>query len=219
MSCRKSVRHFGAALGIHDGFLGAASSEALRGHALGCVYHDIVHAGKVYSGVSDTTGTEIEAALSLAIAGVRAAAVTPITSFFRLAGEDISTGQGSAFRVHTDQGIAAWTCVYYLAPPGLERGGTAFWSPLGGGPVSEDGYTDPRLWRRDMVVSMAFDRAVIFRAAWAHSADPLRGWGRSPEEARLAWCCFFDHPHHPHHPHEAPIPEQPEQQVWGGPKG
>lgn len=111
--------------------------------------------------------------------------------------------------IHADNVITKWAAVYYLNLPEQCKGGTAFyrlketgWDQM---PTQEqleekgknlewmlDKWTNEDAWDRETIAGMKFNRLIFYPSQYFHSRFPLKGWGATPEEARLIWVCFFD---------------------------
>lgn len=120
-------------------------------------------------------------------------------------------GDKGRARVHIDQ--SDWSGILYLSRPEDCRGGTEFFRHLPTGTerapvdereleamglsslqevhreVIEKDSTDPSKWERMMEVPMRFNRLVLLRPWWWHTAG--EGFGDRPENGRLVFLMFF----------------------------
>lgn len=180
----------GQFLSVVDDFLPAPMD--FRQSALEAEYGPLAYGSEVYERMS-LTGPLEESIVTPHIERIAGFRIAPVASYWRLSGVAESTGMGFDWRVHADDSVAAYSCVLHLSAPGLERGGTAFWSPLDRDRVvSLLDFTNPGMWCSDLMVNMRFNRGIIFDARMVHSAQPIAGWGNTPEESRLIWACFFN---------------------------
>jgi hypothetical protein len=183
----------GRFLSVVDDFLPGAID--FRESALDATYGSLSYGSEVYERMS-VTGSKEESIVKPHIERVVGFPIEPVASYWRLSGVGESTGMGFDWRVHADDSVAAYSCVLHLSAPGLERGGTAFWRPLDANRVvTLADFMDPSLWSLDLMVNMQFNRGILFDARMVHSAQPIAGWGETPEESRLVWACFFNRSH------------------------
>jgi hypothetical protein len=180
----------GRFLSVVDDFLPWAGD--FRQSALAAEYGPLSYGSEVYERMS-ITGPREESLVRPHIERVVGFQIAPVASYWRLSGIGESTGMGFDWRVHADDSIAAYSCVLHLSAPGLERGGTVFWTPLDEDRVvSLTDFTDPSMWHMDLMVNMRFNRGILFDARMVHSAQPIAGWGETTDGSRLVWACFFN---------------------------
>ncbi len=177
-------------LSVVDDFLPEAFD--FRASALEAPYRSFEYRSEVYERMCRTGALE-EAIVKPHIERVVGFPIAPVASYWRLSGSQESTGMGHEWRVHADDSVAAYSCILHLSASGLERGGTVFWRPLDPDRiVRTTDFVDPALWSMDLIVNMRFNRGILFDARMVHSAQPIVGWGETPEESRLVWVCFFN---------------------------
>ncbi len=105
-------------------------------------------------------------------------------------------------QVHSDAGMGTHSLMLYLNDGDNCEGGTSFLShrltgiaynpelPEATNVIVTDQNNGDAWQIRDMV-SMQPNRAVIFDAARLHRAEPVGGFGESPENIRVVLTCFF----------------------------
>jgi len=102
--------------------------------------------------------------------------------------------------IHSDMGWGTHALVLYLSEG---PGGTAFWTHKKTGAhridagdfylfeqVNRD-WNDADAWTQNQLVSMKFNRALIYESALFHSRWPFKAFGNSPETGRLIVTAFF----------------------------
>ena len=137
--------------------------------------------------------------------------IYPVLSFFRLG----VAGHKPQIYIHADNAMGAeYNAVFCLNPPESCHGGTAFWThqetgwtrlpPKAG--VEAAGFTmdqgfcdrmnlegsDESFWEMNGLVSMAWNRMIIFPSDLWHSRYPKDYTGQTPQTGRLVWVCFFN---------------------------
>jgi len=105
-------------------------------------------------------------------------------------------------QAHSDASMGTHSLMLYLNSADHCRGGTSFLShrisgiayapadPLFIGVVVDD-QNRPEAWDVRGMAEMKPNRAVIFDAAMMHRAEPVGGFGSTPEDARVVLTCFF----------------------------
>lgn len=105
-------------------------------------------------------------------------------------------------QVHSDAGMGTHSLMLYLNAEDDCQGGTSFLSHRATGIAyaPEDqaavdiivaDQNDGRAWRIRETVPMQPNRAVIFDASRLHRAEPVGGFGDTPENTRVVLTCFF----------------------------
>ncbi len=140
--------------------------------------------------------------LHAAISKTMGIPIYPNASFFRA-----SYGDNLERLIHSDRNDGHFTAIIYLSEHDHEEHGTAFWrhrkTNLREMPAIEtmeqDGSTtvwaedmlDESKWEQVDTVRGLFGRLLIFSAPLFHGRFPARGFGDSPETARMAFVCHF----------------------------
>ena len=193
---------------VIENFLPEEAAVALRDLALSREFINVEHAGHLYPSVH-VCSPNVDDAMKVPLQNVTGGEVDIITSFFRLSGEDVHTGDGSEFRVHWDSAMGDYTAILYLNENADSMGGTAFWKHIPSGWTSVESSSgmpeaafeqlcadsrDGMAWELHSLVGSQWNRLGIYRSDLIHSQWPLQGWGSTKETSRLVWVCFFDMP-------------------------
>lgn len=105
--------------------------------------------------------------------------------------------------VHTDKIMGQYTALVYLNPNDQCKGGTAFLEHISGY-LSKHPETDEEMalweadtndlskWTKTGYCQMKYNRCLILRSDLLHMAEPISGFGSTPDDARLVLTCFFD---------------------------
>ena len=97
-------------------------------------------------------------------------------------------------QAHHDASMGHYSCMVYMNRPEHCRGGTALVEHVSGACDAQTWRMDantPERWRVLSLCDMAPNRAFIFRADLMHRAEPVGGFGSTPEDARLVMTAFF----------------------------
>ena len=106
---------------------------------------------------------------------------------------------------HTDLSMAKWSLMLYVNREHHCKGGTALISHIGTGlsvhprneaefEVWKRDHNNRAAWKTDMLAPMAANRAFIFPAYLMHRAEPIGGFGKTQQDARMVLTAFFDLP-------------------------
>lgn len=102
-------------------------------------------------------------------------------------------------KIHSDAIMGGFAAHLYLSPSNPDGTGTSFWRHKKHGPVHlphmpvEDfDCSDLGQWVRYASVTAEYNRLMIHCGRHWHLAEPIRGFGDSPESGRLVVTCFFD---------------------------
>lgn len=132
--------------------------------------------------------------------------ITPKLSCFRLN----LAGEFPHSWVHSDDICAKFASVLYMNPPHQCKGGTAFWrhnqlnidrlpslAELGDKGVSyyqamEKDWKNLGLWDQIGFVAMKWNRFITYPTNLFHSRYPFEAFGKTSEDGRLIWVCFYD---------------------------
>lgn len=175
-----------------DGF------EALREYADKADYRDVTNPvdGAVYPGIhyAMPEGVVADVVRSLGFLGFNA---NVVQLFLRLSVDGAPVHNA----VHTDVLTGDWTVLMYMNRPEHCRGGTSILTHVDGmkqNPANEaeaevwlrDSNT-PERWNEEFLCPMKSNRAFIYPAALFHRAEPMGGFGDSPENGRLVMTAFL----------------------------
>ena len=102
-------------------------------------------------------------------------------------------------KIHSDLVMGSFAAHVYLSPGWPAGAGTSFWANKRVGMVHKASM-DPTVirtnhiedWDRYLSVQAAFNRMLIHRGDAWHLAEPVGGWGSTPEDGRLVITAFFD---------------------------
>lgn len=115
--------------------------------------------------------------------------------------------------VHSDDICAKFATVLYLNEPKQCQGGTAFWkhealgidrlpskqSLTDKGFDAEEFYArmekqwkELKHWKQVGFIQMQWNKFITYPTCLFHSRFPFEGFGKSPEDGRLIWICFYD---------------------------
>lgn len=105
-------------------------------------------------------------------------------------------------QVHSDASMGTHSLMLYLNAEGDCQGGTSFLSHRASGIAYNPGYelftgvvvedqNRPDAWEVRDMAEMRPNRAVIFDASRLHRAEPVGGFGDTPENTRVVLTCFF----------------------------
>lgn len=169
----------------------------IREYALEARFSPVEYEGHTYEGIG-VRPVDMESVLADAVGFP----VEIAMQFFRLGVKD----DNLTVWIHADTICADHACVWYLTPPELCRGGTAFWRHKALGwdrlppgridqatadRINADGQTDAA-WNREAVAEMAWNRAAIYPTSLFHSRWPKQAAGNNKHDGRLIWCAFFN---------------------------
>lgn len=173
--------------------------DVVRKHFDDAVYQDVVNPvdGVTYPGITMLPAWMIVEVLQ----GVRKMmGWSPIcrTIFARLS----LAGTKAPHQAHTDNSMGQYSLMLYLNRPEDCCGGTALlqhWNGMERAPTEQ---ADVDLAMRDtnihsawspmLDVAMKTNRAFIFAADLFHRAEPVGGFGSTPQDGRLVLTMFFD---------------------------
>jgi len=161
--------------------------------------------GAMYTGISDYPVPQWKER----IAELIGRPIAPKLSCFRIN----YAGEMPHSWVHSDDICAKYASVLYLNPPEQCQGGTAFWRHEGlrleALPTREQlestgthadwfyammtrEWKDLTFWKQTGFVPMQWNRFITYPTCLFHSRFPFEGFGKSPQDGRLIWICFYD---------------------------
>lgn len=102
-------------------------------------------------------------------------------------------------KIHSDLIMGTYAAHVYLSHEWPDGAGTSFWSNKHVG-MRHRPEIDPEIirpnepadWERYLSVQAKYNRILIHRGDAWHLAEPVGGWGKTPEDGRLVLTCFFD---------------------------
>ena len=108
-------------------------------------------------------------------------------------------GLAAENKIHSDLVMGSFAAHVYLSLDWPAGSGTSFWTNklLG---MRHTAGMDPATirsnsvedWDRYLSAQAVFNRMLIHRGDAWHLAEPVGGWGSTPEDGRLVVTCFFD---------------------------
>lgn len=132
------------------------------------------------------------------LVGIMGAPVSIRSIFLRLS----PAGVPVPHQAHNDASMGRYSCMVYLNRPEHCQGGTALVRHLTGFDSQPAIEVESALWHRDMnkqdhwlpylTCEMKPNRAFVFRSDLMHRAEPVGGFGTTPQDARLVMTAFFD---------------------------
>lgn len=183
----------------------APNPEEIRDKALKAGFGPIDHLGATYEHIGHQYNPGLVPLIEEAV-GFR---IIPKMEFFRC---DLESDALKSW-VHADSICAQYASVYYLNPPDMCKGGTAFWIHRGWKwdrlPTKEDLIAygmDLAVYEKEMMaawnsrepwdmvgfVGMKFNRFITYPTYRFHSRYPFEAFGTQPEDGRLIWVCFYN---------------------------
>lgn len=182
---------------VVDDFL--SEFEELQNYAKTAKFADVVNE---FDGVSyPLICADIPSHLRLSIFGAIAKHFAPPESptiFMRRS----PAGIHCPHQVHSDARMGTHSLMLYLNSEEDCEGGTSFLSHIATGigyapenpqviPIIEADQNNRDAWAVREMVDMLPNRAVIFDAERMHRAEPVGGFGDTPENTRVVLTCFF----------------------------
>lgn len=183
---------------IFDGFLN--TFDQLREYADTATFEDIRNPVDfvVYPKICDQIPADVRREVLDTLSRWKGSPVIAPVMFMR------STPQGTPcpHQVHSDASMGLYSMMLYLNRQADCRGGTSFLSHIDTGiafnPALDDfaqivvnDQNDSSKWHARTLVEMIQNRAVIFDSSALHRAEPVGGFGSTPEDSRLVLTCFF----------------------------
>lgn len=102
-------------------------------------------------------------------------------------------------KIHSDVVMGTYAAHAYLSREWPAGAGTSFWTNKTAGMLHKPSLDVSTIrtnhiedWDRYLLVQAAFNRMVIHRGDAWHLAEPIGGWGKTPEDGRLVLTAFFD---------------------------
>lgn len=171
----------------------------LQSYAKSAVFTDVVNEadGVTYPLICAEIPTDLKFAIYAALEKHFCAPVSP-TIFMRRS----PVGIDCPHQVHSDASMGTHSLMLYLNDEEDCEGGTSFLShrqtgiaynpedPIATSIIVKD-QNDDEAWQIREMVDMHQNRAVIFDAARLHRAEPVGGFGDTPENTRVVLTCFF----------------------------
>ncbi|WP_189635871.1 2OG-Fe(II) oxygenase [Pseudomonas chlororaphis] len=183
---------------IVDDFL--PEFEVLREHAERAKFEDVVNDfdGVTYPLICrDIPGLIVESILNK-LSNIVGSEILNPTMFMRRS----PAGIHCPHQVHSDLSMGRKSLMLYLNHEKDCQGGTSFLSHRDTGISYNPGHptfaalvvasqNDPDAWDIRDLAEMRPNRAVIFDAARLHRAEPVGGFGSTPQDTRVVLTCFF----------------------------
>lgn len=125
----------------------------------------------------------------------------PVTSKAMFARLTSSVTGPAPHQIHSDTIMGQYSAHVYLSREWPEGAGTSFWSHESEGFMHTEETDIAKIsvdmhrrepWRNDLRCQGLFNRILIHDARYWHCAEPVGGWGSTPEDGRLVLTCFFD---------------------------
>lgn len=173
--------------------------DELQKFALSAEFADVVNEadGVTYPLICADIPNHIKFAVYSALEKHFCAPVSP-TIFLRRS----PAGVACPHQVHSDASMGDYSLMLYLNKDEDCQGGTSFLSHRASGIAYNPGYefftgvvvedqNRPEAWVVREMAEMRPNRAVIFGASRLHRAEPVGGFGDSPENTRVVLTCFF----------------------------
>lgn len=173
--------------------------EELQSYARAATFADVVNPfdGVTYPLICDDIPDHLKLAIFCAIAKHFDLPESP-TIFMRRS----PAGTPCPHQVHSDASMGDYSLMLYLNDEESSEGGTSFLSHLETGiaynpecatatDIIVADQNKPAAWKVREMVSMHPNRAVIFDASRLHRAEPIGGFGDTPENTRVVLTCFF----------------------------
>lgn len=173
--------------------------EELQSYAKTATFADVVNEvdGVTYPLICDEIPNHLRLAVLCAIAKHFDLPESP-AMFMRRSPE----GTHCPHQVHSDASMGTHSLMLYLNDEEDCEGGTSFLSHRATGiaynPESQEAtaiivndQNNPVAWRIRETVPMQPNRAVIFDADRLHRAEPVGGFGDTPDNTRVVLTCFF----------------------------
>lgn len=173
--------------------------KELQDYSRSAVFTDVVNGfdGVTYPLICADIPEYLKLSIFTMIAEHFAAPVSP-TIFMRRS----PAGVHCPHQVHSDRSMGRYSLMLYLNADDDCEGGTSFMSHRLSGiaynPADElfagmirDDQNNPGAWDVRETVPMRPNRAVIFDAARLHRAEPVGGFGDTPDNTRVVLTCFF----------------------------
>lgn len=173
--------------------------KELQDYSRSAVFTDIVNGfdGVTYPLICADIPEHLKLSIFTLVAKHFAAPVSP-TIFMRRS----PAGVHCPHQVHSDASMGRYSLMLYLNAEEHCTGGTSFLSHRATGiaynPEDPDAtaivvadQNCPYAWDVREIANMRPNRAVIFDAARLHRAEPVGGFGDTPENTRVVLTCFF----------------------------
>lgn len=161
-----------------------------RAGALRCDFKDIAAGPACFHGMAEIGRSPLAQMIEAEYPSLR---VT--YEAFRLSPE----GQDEPNFIHTDQDMGTWTAILYLNPDPPAGDGTTFWKRRSNGSIASaartargralEDWRDLEHWDPWRTVEAAYNRLVLFPAAYYHSRALFENWGTGMD-ARLIQLVF-----------------------------
>lgn len=149
--------------------------------------------GVFYPGVSLEIPENIQQEVKSRIERAMDKEVSINAIFLRLS----TKGMFAPHQAHHDGIMGQYSLMLYLNRPEHCMGGTSFVRHISGDDLArwEIDHSDPTKWEITDLCVMEPNKACIFNAELMHRAEPIGGFGDSPENGRLVLTAFFnEHP-------------------------
>lgn len=147
--------------------------------------------GVTYPGMCDLNDTHAEALFKDKLSKLFGQP-TVRHCFARLMTKDMT----QPHKIHSDESMGQYSAHVYLSRLAPSSAGTAFWQKAGqqanNPPLeSQEDFTGPdwEIWHK---VGWRYNRLVVHRSDFFHSASPSEGWGSGAGDGRLVMTMFFD---------------------------
>lgn len=154
--------------------------------------------GVTYPGINQNLPDWVKEYVIERLSAIVGGPIAPVAIFARVT----SAATGAApHRIHSDRLMAEFSAHIYISGFWPEGAGTTFWTHVSEGHVHDDhtdvatitrDMHDASQWERSIACQGAFNRVLIHDASFYHSAEPVGGWGDSPQNGRVVVTCFFN---------------------------
>lgn len=153
--------------------------------------------GVTYPGISQHIPEWIK---NITIAHVGAVMGIPLIASTMFARLTTSAVAEAPHKIHSDRVMGDFAAHIYLSVAWPSSSGTSFWTHRSQGEYHTE-KTNPKIidedsnvltqWERNYMIAGKFNRLLIHDANLWHCAEPVGGWGSTPEDGRLVLTTFF----------------------------
>jgi len=185
-------------LAVFDGFF--RDPEQVRRDILAGPFADVCNPvdGVSYPDINIEVPPYVSEYVVTRLEEIFSAKVNPKVIFARLTR---ATGRKAPHAVHSDRIMGQYSAHVYISREWPEGAGTSFWTHVTEGSRHDENtdidliakdYNDLSQWEKTINCQGLFNRVLIHDACFWHCAEPIGGWGDSPENGRVVLTCFFD---------------------------
>jgi hypothetical protein len=154
--------------------------------------------GVTYPGINQNLPAWVQDYVLRRLEGITGEIVLPQAMFARVT--SLQTGI-APHKVHSDKIMGEYSAHVYLSREWPAGAGTSFWNHVTEGvihtdetnvPLVQADMNDESKWVRSLTCQGLFNRILIHDARYWHCAEPVGGWGDSPQNGRVVLTCFFN---------------------------